>query len=252
MFMVLVDAHSKWLEVEVVASATSQATMQKLRAIFATHGLPEVLVSDNGSVFTSEEFRTFLARNGIQHVTSAPYHPSSNGLAERAVQTFKRGMERSHSKEDIQTRISRFLFHYRITPHSVTGIPPAELLMKRSLRTHLHCVKPDLNKAIYDKQYRRQVTQSTRCRKPSWEKGEKVYIRNFPANKPKWIPGIIISVKGESQAEVQLSSGKTVVRHFDHIKDRYCEHQESIPSDAVDPPIRRSTRMRTEPLRYPN
>ena len=55
--------------------------------MFATHGLPEMLVTDNASYFTSQEFQDFAKLNGIRHVTSAPYHPAPNGLAERAVQT---------------------------------------------------------------------------------------------------------------------------------------------------------------------
>ena len=89
MFLILVDAHSKWMEVKSVSAATSTQTIEHLRNIFATHGLPEMLVIDNGSVFTSSEFQDFTKRNGIRHVTSAPYHPASNGLAERVVQTFK-------------------------------------------------------------------------------------------------------------------------------------------------------------------
>ena len=50
--MFLVNAHSKWLEVSIVQSATSNSTLEKLRAIFATHELPEVIVSDNGTAFT--------------------------------------------------------------------------------------------------------------------------------------------------------------------------------------------------------
>ena len=82
MFLLLVDAHSKWMEIHPVKRADSKTTIQKLRTIFATHGLPEMLVSDNGSVFTSAEFQEFTSRNAIRHVTTAPYHPSSNGLAE--------------------------------------------------------------------------------------------------------------------------------------------------------------------------
>ena len=110
-------------------------TIEKLRAMFAVHGLPETLVSDNGTVFTSAEFKEFLQRNNIQHIRTAPYHPASNGQAERAVQTFKNGMKRS-SKDTLETRVSRFLFHYRITPNTTTGVSPAELLMGRSLRSH--------------------------------------------------------------------------------------------------------------------
>ena len=67
MFFLLIDAHSKWLEVRTVPSANSHFTIQALRSIFATHGLPEVLVSDNGTAFTSAEFREFVSLNGIRH-----------------------------------------------------------------------------------------------------------------------------------------------------------------------------------------
>ena len=78
-FLLLVDAYSKWLEVVRVKSASSQSAICELRKIFATHGLPELLVSDNGTAFTSQEFADFLSRNGVVHVKTAPYHPSSNG-----------------------------------------------------------------------------------------------------------------------------------------------------------------------------
>ena len=76
LFLLAVDAHSKWMEVEMVDSATSDSTIRKLRTMFSTHGLPEVLVSDNGSAFSSEEFQKFMGRNNIRHVRTAPYHPS--------------------------------------------------------------------------------------------------------------------------------------------------------------------------------
>ena len=56
------------------------STIQHLRSVFATHGLPEILVTDNNSIFTSEEFKLFTKQNSIRHVTSAPYHPVFNGL----------------------------------------------------------------------------------------------------------------------------------------------------------------------------
>ena len=99
MFLVVIDSHSKWMEVEAVSAATSAITIEKLRAMFAIHGLPEMLVSDNGSCFTSAEFQQFT-RNGIRHVKVAPYHPASNGLAERAVQTFKEGMKKIKTSVD--------------------------------------------------------------------------------------------------------------------------------------------------------
>ena len=67
-FLILVDAHSKWIEIKSVTNPTSAATIEHLRSIFATHGLPEMLVSDNGSAFTSSEFEGFTKQNGIRHV----------------------------------------------------------------------------------------------------------------------------------------------------------------------------------------
>ena len=70
-------------------TATSINTIEHLRNIFATYGLPEMLVTDNASYFTSQKFQDFAKINRICHVTSAPYHPASNGLAERSVQTVR-------------------------------------------------------------------------------------------------------------------------------------------------------------------
>ena len=86
-FLVLVDAYSKWLEI-MESKITSEAAICCLQSVFATHGLPEIIVSDNGPTFISELFAAFLSQNGIHHNKSAPYHPASNGLAERAVQSF--------------------------------------------------------------------------------------------------------------------------------------------------------------------
>ena len=84
-FLILVDAHCKWIEVKTVTNAMSAITIECIRSIFATHGLTEMLVSNNGSVFIRTEFSEFVKHNGIRHVKSAPYHAASNGLAERAV-----------------------------------------------------------------------------------------------------------------------------------------------------------------------
>ena len=113
-----------------MSSITSTVTIRHLRNIFAQHGLQETIVTDNGTSFVSEEFKQFLEENGISHIWSSPYHPATNGLAENAVQIFKQGLKKHHSG-NLQDRISKFLFHYRLTPHSTTGLSPAELLCGR-------------------------------------------------------------------------------------------------------------------------
>ena len=93
--LVIVDACSKWLDAYIMSTITSSKTIETLKTVFATHGLLQTIVTDNGSSFTSEKFKRFMDNNGIKHITSAPYHPSSNGQAERAVQTLKQGIKRT-------------------------------------------------------------------------------------------------------------------------------------------------------------
>ena len=88
-FLVLVDSHSKWLEVIPMSTTTSAKTIEVLRNIFAAHGLPEEIVSDNGPQFTSQECRGFLSSKGIKKTLVPAYHPASNRAAEKSVQTVK-------------------------------------------------------------------------------------------------------------------------------------------------------------------
>ena len=151
MFLILIEAHTKWIEAKPLSSITSTSTIQCLRTIFSTFGLPEVIVTDNGPSFVSEEFETFLRNNGIQHKKTPPYHPSSNGLDERAVQIFKRGMK-NMKKGSLQDKISRFLFSYRNTPQGTTGSTPAQLLMGRTPRSPFDLLRPDLSRRVNKEQ----------------------------------------------------------------------------------------------------
>ena len=83
-----------------------------------------------------------MKKNGIRHVRSPPYHPLSNGLTERAVQTFKEGLKKVRSGS-LKTHLSKFLLHYRITPHSSVGSLPAELMWGCTLRSKLDLFRPD-------------------------------------------------------------------------------------------------------------
>ena len=146
MFLLIVDAHTKWMDIHITNSSTSQVTIEKLCQSFSNFGLPLMIVTDNGSSFVSEEFQTFLAANGIIHGQSSPYHPATNGLAERAVQTFKHSMRKLSGPLD--SRLSQFLFRYRITPHTSTKISLAEAMFGRPLRSRLDLVYPDTRRRV--------------------------------------------------------------------------------------------------------
>lgn len=103
-----------------------------LRQLFATHGIPDVIVPDNGSSFTSVEFSKFSENNLINHIFSAPFHPSSNGQVERMVRTTKEYLKKIPNGE-IRLRLARFLLDQHVTPHSSTGRSTAELLFNQFL-----------------------------------------------------------------------------------------------------------------------
>ena len=98
MYLIVVDAFSKWMEVFPVRFATAETTVEMLRTTFARWGLPRTIVSDNAQCFVCPAFKTFCEKNGVQHVTTSPYSPKSNGLAEKAVQTFKEGFGRQKTE----------------------------------------------------------------------------------------------------------------------------------------------------------
>ena len=224
---VLVDAHSKWLEASVVASTSSEQAIKALRRVFATHGLPEVLVSDNGTAFTSTEFQTFVKRNGFRHVKTAPYHPASNGLAERAVQTVKEALKKSSG--DMEACLIRFLFQYRLTPHSTTGRSPAELLLGRQPRSHLdfmvperqdkECNNTDRESHVRKNQERQKTGYDQHARYRSFNVGDTVYMLNHRGS-PKWISAVVAKCFGPLALVVKFPDGREACYHVDHVKAR--------------------------------
>ena len=191
MYLILINAHSKWIKVHITSGATSAITITKMKATFSSLGLPEILVTDNGPAFASQEFAAFVKANGIRHITSVPYHPASNGLAEKAVQTFKAAMKKL-SKGSLEDRVMQFLFKYRITPQSTTGQSPSELLFGRRLRSHLDLLRPDLNSKVRSKQSSQKQAQDYYAQDRSFEVDDLVLVKNYRQG-PPWLPGAIMN-----------------------------------------------------------
>ncbi|CAI5640403.1 unnamed protein product [Oreochromis niloticus] len=218
MFLVLVDAHSKWLDAHITPTITAPVITDTLRRIFATHGLPEAVVTDNGPTFTSGVFQEFMERNGIRHFRTAPYHPASNGLAERAMETLKDGLKKMPGLS-IEKRLCRFLFQYRITPHTTTGLSPAELLMGRKPRSHLDLLRPDVGARVTQSQSGQKVRHDLHARGCVFKQGDSVYIKNFTGGS-QWLPGVIHHSSGPVSFVVELLDGRRVRRHKDHVRAR--------------------------------
>ena len=178
MFLIVIDVHSNWIEAFPVNTSTSSVTIEKSRITIATHGLPEVVVTDDGRNFISREFEDFFKQKEIRHITTAPYHPASNVMAERAVQTFKEGKTKMNGG-GVETRVSRIRAQYRITPQTSTGVSPAELLLGRKPRSRLHLVYPEINRKVRQSQASRKFAHDWHAKDRTTLEGEAVYASSF-------------------------------------------------------------------------
>ena len=130
-----------------------EKTIEELRGLYSSYGILEQIVSNNGQQFTSKSFAVFMKMNGIRHTRSALYHPATNGLAERFVQSLKYGLKPSLSSGfSLSCHLANFLLMYRSAVHSTTGVTPSSLFLKRELRTRFHLLRPDHDTEILRKQ----------------------------------------------------------------------------------------------------
>ena len=218
MFLVCVDAHSKWPEVHLMSSTTTTKTLEVLRNVFSAHGLPEQLVTDNGPQFVSDEFAAFVKLNGIKHIRIAPYHPASNGLAERFVQSLKQSLKATVSSGlPLSHRVANFLLTYRTTPHATTGVAPCTLFLRRSIRTRFDLLRPSCTSRVTEKQALQKDCQDRHSQDRSWYVGERVMVRNVRPGMD-WIPGVILERLGPVTYLVDVKNSQIWKRHADQIK----------------------------------
>ena len=211
MVLVVVDSHTKWVEAYPTDSATSSKVIELSRTLFAQFGIPEVVVTDNAPCFVSQEFETYLTKNGVKHITSAPYHPSSNGLAERAVQLVKKGLKKK-KEGSMSSRIARVLMAYRTTPQSTIGMTPSELLQGRRIRTRLDLLKPNVSERVEHHQFQQKLARDSSAKERAFKKGDSVYAQNFGTGS-KWLSAVIQEVTGPVSFLVKLQDGRIVRRH---------------------------------------
>ena len=142
--LVIIDAYSRFPEVEIVRSTSANSTIPKLDKVFSTHGIPQVLRSDNGQPFTSEQMKEYTTENGIDHRRITPLWPQANSEAERFMKPLTKAVRSAHVEGKSWTKhLYKFLLNYRTTPHSTTGFAPAELLFNRKVRNKLPQLQQD-------------------------------------------------------------------------------------------------------------
>ncbi|XP_041674675.1 uncharacterized protein K02A2.6-like isoform X1 [Drosophila eugracilis] len=215
MLLIITDAYSKWLEVKVTKTITAGATIAILDELFATYGVPLMLVTDNGTNFTSKEFKNYLTSAGIRyHKLTAPYHPATNGQAERNVQIVKQALKAMRTSSDTMRRdLNEFLQQYRNAPHCTTGEPPAKLFLGRKLRTRLDLIRPE---NVTEKVSAKRVMNFN----PSYRQfhsHDEVYFLSGNPRMDKWVQGKITKRLGDLHYEI-LYNGKLFKRHINQMR----------------------------------
>ncbi|XP_063374893.1 uncharacterized protein K02A2.6-like [Cydia amplana] len=218
-YLVVVDAYSKWVEVYLLNNTTSNAIIAKLYDFMSRFGLMHTLVSDNGTCFSSNEFAHFCAVNGISHITSPAYNPASNGQAESFVKVVKKGIRAcllSSSAKEVDQNLLKYLFDYRNSVHTTTGVSPAQLVFGRKLRSRLDLIIPNVPAAappspdtLADVVNYKQCLQTKAyggTNKQCFKPGDKVMFKKYLSNsKFTWNRGVVIKRLGKTVYIVQDS-----------------------------------------------
>ena len=224
-FLVMVDAFSKYPEVFKTSSTTTAKTIELISNAFACHGNCDTIVSDNGPQFTAAEFTNFCKSRGIEHVRTAPYHPQSNGQAEKFVDLLKTGLKKTEGTVDHKLR--EFLFHYRSTPsYGLNKKAPYELRWKHSsayMKTNLDLLKPSnrLQASPVDSKMAQQFNSHHGAKWREFSIGSSVYYQLHRSNKSwQWTAAKVFKRIGDVNYEIELASGRKVKAHVNQLKPR--------------------------------
>ena len=194
-YLLLVDYYSNFFEVMKLTSTKTPTIIKHCKTTFARHGIPDILISDNGPQFDNAEFTRFAKEWNFTHKTSSPYYPKSNGLAERTIQTLKKVLKKAR-KDGTDPNLA--ILELRNTPRNNDLGSPAQRLFSRRTKTLLpvsdQLLKPKVvenvaanlkNERDRQKRYYDQHTASL----PKLDKGDHVMAQKDP--KANWQPAIV-------------------------------------------------------------
>ncbi|XP_017476105.1 PREDICTED: uncharacterized protein K02A2.6-like isoform X2 [Rhagoletis zephyria] len=234
-YFLIIDAYSKWPQIYQVNSITSASILNCIADFTSQFGNPELIVSDNGTQFSSKTFSDFCKSQGIIHKFTAPYHPQSNGQAERFVDTLKRALKKLEGAGTTKQILQTFLKTNRVTPNrSAQGKSPADLFVGRRLRTELDLLKiskPHSNQR--NERMEQQFNRQNHAQERSYKIGDPVYAKLYKLNESFWAPGIITKILGKVNCEVRIENSnifKAVKSHANQLRSRFVE----APQKALD------------------
>ena len=232
-FLVVVDYFSKYLIVRKIPNSTSSAVIKELGMIFSEFGKPQIFRSDNGPCYASLEFEFFMQNWLIEHRTSSPHYPQSNGLAESMVKVSKNLIEKA-VRQDLPW--NRLLLDYRCTPISSEIPSPAEILFGRKLRSSISILPSQVMNDRISKQreliarkegkfYTNVKDFQDRIKALPFEAGQNVWLQNSDSR--KYEEAVICEKCREPNSYmVQIpATGQCFRRNSNFIKPRQSEQK---------------------------
>lgn len=220
-FFIIVDAYSKWLEIILMTTTTAEATITALWTIFTTHGLPDVLVSNNGAQFTAKKIEAFLAERDPT-CPGCTFSLASNGQTEWIVQSTKETLVRMGPR-NWQTKIDQFLLTQHITPSATNNRSPIELLMGHNLRSQLDRLHPN---------YNAEAPLDSSSQPQSFTTGDVVYAHNY-AGELAWVRAKVIAITGPQSYHIELEDRKVWRRHIDQLQGQIGKTSLQQPEDTL-------------------
>ena len=233
--LVVIDKRTRFPVVEQTTSTSCKVTCDRLRKIFATHGIPKKVESDNGPPFSSTDFKGFAEEMGFEHHRVTPEHPRANGEAESFMKVLNKTEQIAHSDgTPSSSAIQYMLMGYRSTPHPATGYSPYEALMRRNVRTKLDYEETGLSKDYHrmekeitkrDRQYKTKWDKQSRhpkCEEHNFKIGDKVLLKKRKEN--KWSTAHekeyyeIIKIYGSTIIARRKSDGRSIRRDSSKFK----------------------------------
>ena len=133
-YLFVVDYTSRFAIVRELKSMSAQHITEHFRLIFSEYGWPDTLVSDNGPGYVAKLFTSLMKEYAVNHITSSPHYPQSNGLAEKFITNSKEPFLQS---KDAGTDSYKCLMIYHNAPLESTSKSPMQMLQQRSVRSQL-------------------------------------------------------------------------------------------------------------------
>lgn len=248
--LLVTDYYSKFFLVKEIpkGQSSSNTIIEMLKQMFSEHGIPEKMVTDNGSQYVSYAFKRFSEEWSFCHVTSSPRYPKSNGFIERQVQIVKNCIRKAKQSK---TDVSMALLALRATPVDAKLPSPAELLTSRKYKANLPVKignrshnKYEVGQRLQDRQIKQKYYHDRNTKGlSSLSPGQNVFVQSQDTG--KWSPGKIVSQRSEPRSyDIETPTGGILRRNRRHIKvgersvsfedQQYQDGDDSSDTDSIE------------------